>query len=250
MKSKIKTIDEIEKMRKAGKIVAKVHQLIREKAVPGVNLLELDKLAYDFIIKENGKPLFLNFQGYPATICASVNSVLVHGIPHDYILKDSDLLSIDVGVRYQGYCADAAFTMNVGKISIENKKILDASKEVFEGALELIAPNQYLGNIGHFIEKRTRELGYNVSKQYVGHFIGKEMHEDPLVLNHGKKFTGLILKEGMTFCIEPILIDGKEDLMVDPIDNWSVRTKHGGKTTHFEHTILVTNKGYEILTKI
>ncbi len=245
----IKTQEQIEKMSKAGSIVAKVHKLVQEEAKVGTNLLYLDKIAHDLIIKEGGEPIFLGYNGFPNSICTSLNNTMVHGVPTNYDLKDGDLFSLDVGVKYQGYCADAATTFIVGTPSKKAQDLVEFTKKVLNDVISILKPGITLGDVGEFIETRTKEKGYTISKDYVGHFIGEEMHEDPMVPNYGKKGKGLVLEEGMTFCIEPMVIIGKEKLFVDPLDNWSVKTKHNGLTSHEEHTILITKDKGEILTK-
>ncbi len=245
----IKNSQQIEKMRKAGSIVAKIHRLVESEAKIGVNLLHLDKIAHELIVSEGGVPTFLGYNGFPKTICTSLNNTMVHGIPTDYNLKDGDLVSLDVGVSYQGYCADAAISFIVGEGTKEAKELVEFTKQVLSDVIDTIKPGVTLGDVGHFIETKTKQKGYTISKNYVGHFIGEEMHQDPMVPNYGKPGKGLVLEEGMTLCIEPMVIIGKEKLFVDPLDNWSVKTKHNGLTSHEEHTILITKEKGEILTK-
>lgn len=246
----IKNSQELKDIKRAGYIVAKIHQRAQEISKPGVSLLKINELAEKYIKKYNGKSLFLNYQGYPAYVCTSVNSDVIHGIPRDYKLKEGDFYTLDVGVSYNGMCVDAAALITVGKIDEKTKRLLKATKEALNNAIKVVKPGATLGDIGYQISATADKYGYNVSKEYVGHFIGKEMHEDPLVLNEGKKGEGFRLEEGMTFCIEPIFIDGEEDLFVDPLDKWTVRTKHGENAAHIEHTILVTKTGGEILDKL
>ncbi len=244
-----KTTEEIEKIRKAAHIVHLVHQELKKHIKPGVELKHLDKLAHDLIIKNNAKPAFLGYHGFPGSICASVNNVLVHGIPNQYKLQEGDIISVDVGVEKDGYYGDAAFTVGVGKISEKHQNIIDVANQSLKLAVDFIKPGITTGDLGHEIEKFVKSHGYTVPRAYVGHGIGKIMHEDPYVPNYGAKLSGDKLVEGMTICVEPMVIDGADDLITDPIDNWTVRTKHGGYCAHVEHTILITKDGAEILDK-
>lgn len=246
---KIKNQNQIKNMKIAGKIIAKIHLEAKKFAKPGANLIEVDELASKIIKENNGKPLFLNYQGYPAHICTSLNSEVIHGIPRNYILKDGDFFTLDVGVEYNGMAADAATAIEVGKLSPKDKRLINATKATLQAAIDIVKPGTTLGDIGHTIETTAKKYNYNISEEYVGHFIGEQMHEEPLVLNTGIAGKGLKLKEGMTFCIEPILIDGDNTLFVDPLDKWTVRTRKGSNASHEEHTILVTKNGAEILTK-
>lgn len=246
----LKTDIEIKKMREAGRMVAKIHKLVMENAKPGVSLNHLDQLAHEFIKKMNLKPSFLNYQGYPKTICTSLNNAMIHGIPNDKKLKEGDVLSIDVAVEYEGFVADGATTFGIGKISSEDQKIIEITKKILNESIKIAKHGNTLGDIGNFIYNEAKKNGYSVSKQFAGHFIGKSMHEEPLVLNYGKKGKGITLKEGMTLCIEPIIFKGEEEIIIDPIDNWTIYLKNGSTSTHEEHTIVVRKDKGEILTKL
>ncbi len=246
----IKNENEIKKIREAGRIVAKIHELIIQNSRPNISLNELDKIAHDYIKKMNVKPSFLNYQGYPKTICTSLNNAMIHGVPNDKKLKEGDVLSIDVAVEYEGFVADGATTFGIGNISTENKKIIEVTKKILMGAIDIAKEGNTLGDISNFIYSEAKKNGYSVSKNFAGHFIGKNMHEEPLVLNYGKKGKGLILKEGMTLCIEPIIFKGEENVIIDPIDNWTIYLKNGSISTHEEHTIVVRKNKGEILTKL
>ncbi|BDV03021.1 type I methionyl aminopeptidase [Candidatus Hepatoplasma crinochetorum] len=246
--SKLKTVEEIKDLEIAGKIIKDVFLQIEKKIKPGITSIELDKLAYDIIIKANAIPLFLNHEGFPNTICASPNNIVVHGIPNDNKLKEGDIITIDVGAKYNKMCVDAARTFAVGKISQEDQKLIDLTDESLNLAIKAIEPGKKIGDISNIIEtffKKFKE--YSISSEYVGHFIGENLWEEPVFPNKGKKGTGLELKAGMTFCVEPIIIRGKDQLFVDPFDKWTVYTKHKGKACHIEHTILVTKKGAKII---
>ena len=245
----IKSEKEISLIKEASKIVAQVHQELKKMLKPGVSLLELDKKAEEVILSKGGKPTFKGYEGFPASICASVNEIMVHGIPSDRKLKDGDIISIDVGVTKNGWNGDAAFTQSIGKIPERTKLLMDATKEALSEAIKFAKPGVSLGELGAFIESFAIKNGFSVAKEFVGHGIGKELHEDPLIPNYGFK-GGEILKEGMTICIEPMFINGKDKLFIDPLDGWTVRTKHSGVTTHDEHTIVIRKNGGEILTKI
>ncbi len=244
----IKTKEQIKLMEEAGRIVAKVHRELKLLIRPGITLLELDSKAEEIIRSEGGIPTFKGFEGFPSSICASVNQVMVHGIPTNYELKDGDIISIDVGVLKNGWNGDAAFTKAVGKISKETQKLLDVTKEALSEGIKFAKPGITLGELGAHIESFAIKNGYTAAKDFVGHGIGENMHEEPYVPNYGFD-GGMKLQEGMTICIEPMFIDGPDDLFIDPIDKWTVRPRHDGLTTHDEHTIVIEKNGGRILTK-
>ncbi len=246
---KIKSTKEIIKMQAAGHVVGLVHQELKKMIKPGITTLELDAKAKEIILSNGATPTFLGFGGFPNSICTSVNNTLVHGIPNDHPLVEGDIISIDVGATLNGFVGDAAFTMGVGEIDKNAKKVLDVSKDALALGIKMIKPGLHLGDLGFAIEHLIKKAGLTSTHQYTGHFIGKQMHESPAVPNFGIPGQGLVLKEGMTFCIEPMVIDGRDQLFTDPLDNWTVRTVHGGITAHDEHTVLVTATGGEILTK-
>lgn len=245
----IKTEQEITLMKEAGRIVALVHKELKEMVKPGVSLLELDQHAEALIRSEGGIPTFKGFDGFPNSICASVNSAMVHGIPTSYVLKDGDIVSIDVGVIKDGWNGDAAFTMAVGTIPERTQKLLDVTKESLASAIKFAKPGVTLGELGEHIESFAINSGFTAARDFVGHGIGESMHEEPFVPNYGFK-GGMVLQENMCIAIEPMFIDGKDKLFIDPLDKWTVRTKHGGMTTHDEHTIVIRKDGGEILTKL
>ncbi len=244
----IKTPEQIEKMEEAGRIVARVHRELKAMIKPGVTLLELDAKAEEIIRSEGATPTFKGFEGFPASICASVNQVMVHGIPTDYALKDGDIISVDVGALKDGWNGDAAFTKAVGTIPAKTQKLLDVTKEALAAGIKFARPGVTLGQLGAEIESYAIKNGFTAARDFVGHGIGESMHEEPYVPNYGFK-GGMVLQEGMTICIEPMFIDGPDDLFIDPLDKWTVRPKHGGLTTHDEHTIVITKDGGRILTK-
>lgn len=245
----IKTEEQISKMREASRIVGVVHDELKKVIKPGITLLELDELAVQIIKREGGVATFKGFEGFPKSICSSVNDVMVHGIPNNYALKDGDIVSIDVGVIKDGWNGDAAFTMGVGNVSEKANKIMAVTKEALASAIKFAKPGVTLGELGEHIESFAIKNGFTAAKDFVGHGIGETMHEEPYVFNY-KTNSNFKLEENMTICIEPMFIDGEDDLFIDPVDKWTVRPKHGGLTTHDEHTIVIRKNGGEILTKL
>ncbi|BDU67446.1 MAG: methionine aminopeptidase [Candidatus Tyloplasma litorale] len=244
----VKTKHQISKMKEAGRIVALVHKELKKIIQPNISLIELNDLAEKIILDEGGKPAFKGYDGFPAAICSSVNEVMVHGIPSNYRLNSGDIISIDVGVEKNGWYGDAAFTVGVGKVSSKAQKLIDVTKNALNSAIKFAKPGITLGELGKHIESFALKNGYSSAHDFVGHGIGTKMHEEPFVPNYEFK-GGMKLKEGMTICIEPMFIDGPDDLFIDPIDKWTVRSKNKDLTTHYEHTILITKEGGEILTK-
>ncbi len=244
----IKTPEQIKKMEEAGRIVARVHRELKAMIAPGVTLLELDKKAEEIIRSEGAIPTFKGFDGFPGSICASINEEMVHGIPTERQLKDGDIISVDVGALKDGWNGDAAFTMAVGTIPASTQKLLDVTKEALAAGIKFAKPGVTLGELGAEIESYAIKHGYTAARDFVGHGIGEQMHEEPYVPNYGFK-GGMTLQEGMTICIEPMFIDGKDQLFIDPIDKWTVRSKNGDLTTHDEHTIVIEKNGGRILTK-
>ena len=232
----IKSDREIELMKIAGKINYETHQLIKENIRPGITTRELNDIADKFIRSKGGIPSFLNYEGYPASICTSINNEVVHGIPSNRKLKNGDIISIDIGVIYKGYHSDSAWTHPVGTISKDKEFLLEHTKKaLYEGIKEVKAEEYAL----------KHHLG--VVKELVGHGVGQNLHEDPDVPNYGKYDTGIVLKKGMTIAIEPMLNLGTEKIyLLD--DDWTIITRDNKPSAHFEHTVLVTDDGYEILT--
>lgn len=244
----IKTPREIELMKVAGEIVGNTHNYLQQYVKPGITTKELDNMAYDFIINSNATPSFKNYDGYPGSICTSINEEVVHGIPCNRKLKEGDIISIDIGACYKGYHGDSAWSYPVGKISKEKEYLLKHTEQsLFEG-LKVIKAGTRVGDIGyavsHYIEKY--ELG--VVKDLVGHGVGQDLHEMPDVPNYGKKDTGPILKEGMVIAVEPMINLGTDEVYILD-DGWTIVTADNKPSAHFEHTILVTKDGYTILTK-
>lgn len=243
-----KSTEDFEKMRKAGKVVSNIHYEIFDKTKSGMTLLDLDLIAKEIIEKSNVKPSFLGYRDFPAHICASPNDVIVHGIPNEYVISEGDIISVDVGVIFQGYHADAAFSFGVGEITEEEKNLLSKTKYALKEAIKLVKDGQKLGTIGNKIDKIAKKNNLGNVKNYVGHGIGQEMHEDPQVPHYGKKNTGFELKTGMAICIEPMFNLGTEDNYVDD-DGWTVKTIDGKKSAHWEHTIGLTQEGIHVFTE-
>jgi len=243
-----KSTEDFEKMRKAGKVVSNIHYEIFDKTKSGMTLLDLDLIAEEIIEKSNVTPSFLGYHDFPAHICASPNDVIVHGIPNEYVISEGDIISVDVGVIFQGYHADAAFSFGVGEITEEEKNLLSKTKYALHEAIKLVKDGQKLGTIGNKIDKIAKKSNLGNVKNYVGHGIGQEMHEEPQVPHYGKKNTGFELKTGMAICIEPMFNLGTEDNYVDD-DGWTVKTIDGKKSAHWEHTIGLTQEGIHVFTE-
>lgn len=246
----IKSNREIELMREAGHIVALAHQAVADAIKPGISTQELDKIAYDVIVSHGATPSFLNYNGYPATICASINEVVVHGIPNKRtILKDGDIISVDIGVCFKGYHGDCAKTHLVGHVSEEVKQLVEVTKASLLAGLKFARPGNRLSDISHAIEEYVSKYGYGVIKDYTGHGIGHALHEDPAIPNYGPSGRGVILKKGMTLAIEPMIALGTWRVRILK-DGWTSVTIDNLPCSHHEHTIVITDDGYEILTKI
>lgn len=243
----IKSNKEIELMKEAGHINYLTHQYLKDQIKPGITTKHLDDLAYKFIAEHDGKPSFLNYEGYPASICVSVNDEVVHGIPGPRILKYGDIVSLDIGVIYKGYHSDSAWTYEVGHVSEDRKYLMEHTKNALYEGIKEVKNGARLGNVSHAIEKYATDHKLGVIRELVGHGVGNQLHEDPDVPNYGKEGTGLTLKSGMTIAIEPMLTLGSRKIsMLD--DDWTIVTWDGLDAAHYEHTILVTDTGYEILT--
>jgi methionyl aminopeptidase len=244
----IKTPEEIKKMRVAGKLAAEVLEMIEEHVVPGITTLELDNICHAYIVNtQNAIPAPLNYKGFPKSICTSVNHVVCHGIPSEKVLKEGDIINIDITVIKNGYHGDTSKMFNLGKVSIKANRLSKAAYESMRIGIACVKPGAQLGDIGHAIQKYVEGMNYAIVRDYCGHGIGKNFHEDPQVLHYGQKKTGLTLKSGMIFTIEPMLNLGKHEVKLLP-DKWTVITKDRSLSAQWEHTILVTDDGYEILT--
>lgn len=240
---------EIDLMRKAGEIVALAHQAVAEAIKPGVTTGELDRIVEKVIRDHQATPSFKGYNGFPAAICASVNEVLVHGFPSKYALKEGDIISVDIGACYKGYHGDSAWTYAVGEVSEEAKHLMEVTKQSLYEGLKMVKAGVHLSDISNTIGEYVYSYGYSVPYEYTGHGIGANLHEDPAIPNYGPKGKGPILKAGMTLAIEPMVHRGKPFTKVLE-DDWTVVTKDGSLAAHYEHTVLVTEEGYEILTTI
>lgn len=245
-----KNEEEIKLLRVAGKIVAKTHEYLKPYIKPGISTKELDKLAEKFILSQGATCSFKGYQGFPGAICTSVNDVLVHGIPSDdVILKDGDVITLDIGACYRGYHGDSAWTYAVGNVSDEAKRLMEVSEKSLYIGLEQVKPGNRISDIGHAIQVYLEGNGYGVPRDYTGHGVGKDIHEDPIIPNYGVANRGPKIAKGMVFAIEPMVTLG-EYYTRTLFDDWTVKTIDGKITAHYEHTVAVTDDGYEILTKI
>jgi methionyl aminopeptidase len=242
-----KTPEEIEKMAAAGRVLARCHTLLASKARPGVTTAELDKAAEKFIRSQGGEPAFKGYRGFPGSICASPNSMVVHGIPGPYKLRRGDILSIDIGVILDGWVADAAVTLPIGNVTPVAKRLLGSTKAALFDAVEQCRPGNRLGDVSHAVQRRVEEDGFSVVRSLVGHGIGRDMHEDPQIPNFGEPGTGPLLAEGMVLAVEPMVNVGTFKIRIAD-DQWSVYSQDGSLAAHFEHTVAVTAEGPRILT--
>lgn len=250
----IKSQDEIDIMRTAGGINAEVREILKESIAPGITGIDLDRIAKDAISDRGGLPTFVGYSpwgkpAYPGAICFSVNEVLVHGIPNSRVLAEGDIVSIDLGVTYQGYVSDAAFTAGVGMISDEAQRLLTVTAASLDAGIKVSLAGNRIGDIGSAIGAFGENANMAIIKGYGGHGVGREMHEDPHIPNHGKPGTGLQLKEGMVLALEPMFALGDEDTH-ELNDQWSVAMSDGSLSAHFEHTIAIRANGPEVLTSV
>ncbi|MFA7222454.1 MAG: type I methionyl aminopeptidase [Bacilli bacterium] len=244
----IKSPREIALMKEAGEVLIGLFDVLEANTLPGKNTKELDSLARRYILSHGGYPSSYNYEGYPGNICISVNDTLIHGIPSkDIVLKEGDIVSYDCMCTKHGYVADACRTFPVGKASESALRLINVTRNCFFNAVKLVKPGIHLGVISHAIEKTATEAGYTLTSDYTGHGVGKEVHEDPYVPNVGVESEGPILEKGMTIAIEPMVNEGKVDL-VTLDDGWTVKTKDGKLSCHYENTVVVTDDGYEIIT--
>lgn len=244
----VKNDSELQKMREAGKVTAAVLKLMTELAKPGISTWELDAAAEKTIRSFGATPLFLGYYGFPGSICASVNEEVVHGIPKkDRILKSGDIISIDTGARLDGFCSDAAITLGVGKVSDEAQRLMDVTKKSLYKAIGQVKPGNRLGDVEHAVETFAIANGMGVVRDYCGHGIGRNMHEEPSIPNFGRPGTGPLLEKGMVLAIEPMLTAGTYKVR-ELDDGWTVVTADGKYAAHFEHTVAVTAHGSEIFT--
>lgn len=246
----LKSKKEIELIREAGKIVAYAHEMVREAIHPGVSTLELDKIAYNTITKYNAIPSFKGYSGFPASICASKNEVVVHGIPNKKdILVEGDIISIDIGALYKGYHGDAAKTHPVGQISNDDSMLIKETRASFYKGIEQALVGKRLSDISHAIQVHVEGFGLSVVREFVGHGVGRNLHEDPQIPNYGQPDRGPRLESGMVLAIEPMINQGTYKVQVLE-DGWTVVTIDKKKSSHYEHTIAITDDGPDILTKL
>jgi methionyl aminopeptidase len=243
-----KSAREIEQMEGAARVVVQTLALLGEHIRPGVTTQELDELAEEFIRSQGGVPTFKGYRGYPASICTSPNSMVVHGIPGAYELSDGDILSVDVGVTLGGFVGDSAYTFAIGEVSDEAQRLLDACQTALAAGIEQARAGNHLSDIGHAVQKATEDAGFSVVRGLVGHGVGRKMHEDPQIPNFGEPGHGPVLQTGMTLAIEPMINAGGPDVYLHD-DEWSISTEDGSLSAHFEHTVAVTEEGPKILTR-
>lgn len=245
----IKSPAEIEKMRQAGRKTALIMAGIEDMIKPGVTPLDLDRKAGEIIAREGAKTAFKGYMGYPAHICVSINEEVVHGIPRNRPLNEGDIVGVDLGAVYDGFYGDMARTFSIGKVNEEQKKLIRVTEESLWKGIEQCVPDNRLGDISNAVEQWVVKHGFSVVRDFVGHGIGTKMHEDPPVPNYGKPKTGPKLQVGMVLAIEPMVNLGKADVRILS-DGWTVVTKDGKMSAHFEHTVAITENGPEVLTKL
>lgn len=239
---------EIELMKEAGRVVGLVFQTLEKAIKPGMSTLDIDSIVETTMLENDCIPAEKGYYGYPASACVSVNDTLIHGIPSSkIILREGDIVSVDIVATYKGYSADACRTFKVGTLTERAHRIVDVTKQAFFEAVKLIKPGIHLGDISETIQKYVEGHGYNVVREYTGHGIGAHMHEDPAIPNYGKAGTGPILTPGMALAIEPMVLEGRKDVRTLG-DGWTVKSKDGKLTAHYENTVIVTEDGYEIIT--
>lgn len=243
----IRSKDELQKMRRAGKVVAEIHDVTRAAIRPGITTRDLDVLAAKVIAKRNARSNFLNYHGFPAVICTSPNDMIVHGIPGDYVLEEGDIISVDAGAIVEGYHGDAAYTAPVGEVSAVAKRLIEVTERSLWAGIDQLVVGNRLHEVGRAVQNVAEAAGFSVVREYVGHAIGTEMHENPQVPNYWPGSPGPKLKAGMVFAVEPMLNVGTyETYVLD--DEWSVMTRDGKLSAHFEHTIAITDDGPEVFT--
>ena len=245
---KIKSQEEIELMREAGRITRDTLKVVEHSIKAGISTLELDKIAYDYIKSQNAIPSFKNYGGFPGSICASVNDTVVHGIPSaNIILKEGDIISIDVGAKYKGYHSDACRTFPVGKIDAKVKKLIKVTEQSFFEGIKGLKSGAFVGDISHRIQTFVEKHGYTIVRELVGHGVGKNLHEDPQVPNFGRSGSGPRLNANAVIAIEPMVNMGERNV-VFMSDGWTCKTRDGMPSAHYENTVLITDDGVEILT--
>ncbi|MCX5848480.1 MAG: type I methionyl aminopeptidase [Deltaproteobacteria bacterium] len=245
----LKLPEEIEKARSSNRIVAEVLSKLREKVKPGVRTKELDKFAEEIAAKRGAKPAFKGYNGFPYALCVSVNEVVVHGMPSERILEEGDIVGLDFGVYYQGFFGDATITLPVGKVTQKVSRLMQVTEQSLYAGISQAKDGNRLGDISAAVQAMVEDAGYSVVRDFVGHGIGKNLHEDPQIPNFGKQGRGIELKSGMILAIEPMVNEGKYKVQVLP-DGWTVVTKDGSLSAHFEHSVAITDNGPDILSKL
>jgi len=243
----IKSPKEIQIMKESGKILAQIIKEVSKEVKPGVRTIELDRLFEGLVLKSGAKPNFKGYQGYPASLCTSVNEEIIHAVPSERILKEGDIITLDGGLFYKGFHADMAITLPVDKVSPEATRLIRVTKKALKRGIKKVRPNNTFGDIGNTIQRYVEDQGYNVVRDLCGHGIGRELHQDPQIPNYGKRKTGPEIKKGMVFCIEPMVMIGDWHLKKAK-DGYGYTTKDGSLSAHFEHTIAVTENGSQVLT--
>ncbi|MFA5322512.1 MAG: type I methionyl aminopeptidase [Smithella sp.] len=245
----LKLPDEIEKARASNRIVAEVLSRLREKVKPGVKTKDLDKFAEEIAEKRGAKPAFKGYHDYPHSLCISINEVVVHGMPSERVLEEGDIISLDFGVFYQGFCGDSAITLPVGKVNQQASRLMQITEQSLYAGIEQAKNGNRLGDISAAVQSLVEDAGYSVVRDFVGHGIGKNLHEEPQIPNFGKKGRGIELRSGMILAIEPMVNEGEYKVQVLS-DGWTVVTKDGSLSAHFEHSVAITDNGPDILSKL
>ncbi len=245
----IKTPEEIEIMAEGGKFLARIMKELEKNVRPGIKTLELDRVAETLILKSGGKCSFKGYDGFPACLCTSINEEVVHIIPSERKLKEGDIISLDIGMKYKGFHLDMAVTVPVGKVSPEAQRLIRVTKKALKRGIKKVKPGNTFGDIGNTIQRYVESQGFNIVRDLCGHGIGRELHEEPRILNYGKRRQGPEIKEGMTFCLEPIVAIGDWKIK-EAADGYGYQTADGSLSAHFEHTIAVTKDGVKILTML
>jgi len=245
----VKTVDELERMRRSGILAAEALREVARAVRPGVTGAALDRIAETFIRDHGGTPSFKGYRGFPASVCISVNDEVVHGIPDGRPLRDGEIVSIDLGAVVEGFHGDTAVTVPVGEVGKELRRLLTVAREALYKGIEAVRPGQALGDVGGAVQQHAERAGFSVVRDFAGHGIGRHLHEEPQVPNFGEPGTGTVLRPGMTLAIEPMVNLGGSEVVMDG-DGWTVRTRDGRPSAHFEHTVAVSEDGSDVLTAI
>ena len=245
----VKTVDELERMRRSGMLAAEALREVARAVRPGVTGAALDRIAETFIRDHGGTPSFKGYRGFPASVCISVNDEVVHGIPDGRPLRDGEIVSIDLGAVIEGFHGDTAVTVPVGEVGQELRHLLTVAREALYRGIDAVRPGQALGDVGGAVQRHAERAGFSVVRDFAGHGIGRHLHEEPQVPNFGEPGTGTVLRPGMTLAIEPMVNLGGSEVVMDG-DGWTVRTRDGRPSAHFEHTVAVSEDGSDVLTAI